>query len=259
MELPVIEYYNEKEIIGKNQFLKDERVLKAKKIIEENNINSCLFIFSKTFFEDFKEHLGPVYDFGNAGTINRVYMYDKKFLIVSCSLGAPFAAGIMDEIGFMGVKNFVACGSAGQIDKNLDGRKFVLVNKAIRDEGTSYKYIEPSLYVETDKELTSRLADYLSKNNFDYCEATTWTTDAFFRETHSACEKRSEQGAVCVEMECASWSAVAKMRGFKFAQVLYFSDVVKQEAWDWKIDKHELCNIINQLMIDFMLENNGRL
>ena len=38
-------------------------------------------------------------------------------------------------------------------------------------------------------------------------------------------------GAVAVEMECASWCAVAKCRGFKFAQLLYFSDLVNQDAW----------------------------
>ena len=39
-------------------------------------------------------------------------------------------------------------------------------------------------------------------------------------------------GAVAVEMECAAWCAVAKYRGLKFAQLLYFSDLVKTSGWE---------------------------
>lgn len=51
-----------------------------------------------------------------------------------------------------------------------------------------------------------------------------------FMRTAGEVELRKSQGAVCVEMECASWSAIAKFRGYKFAQLLYFSDAVKQEG-----------------------------
>ena len=253
MTAPIIEFFDGKEIINKNAFLNScEEAKDCIEKLKKYNINSCLFIFSKTFYEDYKEHLEEFYDFGNAGIINKVYIYDKSFLVVSCSIGGPCGANLMEELGFLGITKFFACGSAGQIDEKLDGSNFILVEKAIRDEGLSYKYLPSSVYVETDKELTDLLADYLGRKNFKYVKAITWTTDAFYRETPEAVEKRKEQGAVAVEMECASWSAVSKKRNYQFAQLLYFSDVVKQEVWNWKSDLKDLKNSIIDLMIEFM-------
>jgi hypothetical protein len=51
-------------------------------------------------------------------------------------------------------------------------------------------------------------------------------------------------------MECASWCATSKYRGYKFTQLLYFSDALKQEGWKWKLDRKELKKSIINLMID---------
>ncbi len=34
-------------------------------------------------------------------------------------------------------------------------------------------------------------------------------------------------------MEYAAWASIAKYRGYKFAQRLYFSYAVKQSGWAW--------------------------
>ena len=67
----------------------------------------------------------------------------------------------------MGIKNFFACGSAGQIDQSIDSTAFVLVDRAIRCEGASYHYLEPSLYIETDKDLTNFIADTFAEEILD--------------------------------------------------------------------------------------------
>ena len=125
----------------------------------------------------------------------------------------------------------------------------MLVDKAIRDEGASYHYQKPSVYSETDRGLTGYLRKFLDKEKLKYDIRTTWTTDAFFRETSKVIDKRIKQGAVCVEMECASWCACAKFRGFKFAQLLYFSDTVKQEGHTWHLNRKEMKNQITQKII----------
>jgi len=59
-------------------------------------------------------------------------------------------------------------------------------------------------------------------------------------------------------MECAAWAAVAKCRGFKFSQLLYFSDLVKQDAWTrivkqtkgYHNDKRDVIVTIVKEMID---------
>lgn len=252
MEAPIIDFFNENGLINQENYLAGNasafvRVNKLKEL----GIDTALFIFCKDeiglVLDESK--LEEIYEFVNGSNKNPCYIYDNKFLVALSPLGGPAAAGLMEELGFMGIKNFFACGSAGQIDHTKDSSEFVLVEKAIRCEGTSYHYLQPSLYVETNKELTDFIANYLSKNNLKFNRSATWTTDAFYRETQSELELRKSQGAVSVEMEAASWAAVAQFRGYKFAQLLYFSDAVKQD-WQWHVNKSDLKKMIISLMLD---------
>ena len=61
---------------------------------------------------------------------------------------------------------------------------------------------------------------------------TTWTTDAFYRETQGKVAKRKEMGAICVEMECAAMQAMCDFRGVEFFQFLYAGDNLDHSTWD---------------------------
>ncbi len=249
---PILDFFEEEGLINKESYMKNSKDFDKVERLLHLKIDSALFIFYKEDITEFlpKEKLEEVYTFLNGSNKNKCYIYDNKFVLALSPLGGSAASGIMEELGFMGIKNFFACGSAGQINNNIDSSEFILVNKAIRCEGTSYKYLEPSLYVETDDELRDVIKDYLIKNKYKFNESITWTTDSFYRETQSEIELRKGQGAVSVEMECASWAAVAKFRKYKFAQLLYFSDAVQQEGWKWHPTKKELKHAVINLMID---------
>jgi purine-nucleoside phosphorylase len=88
-----------------------------------------------------------------------------------------------------------------------------------------------STYVETDKGLTQKLSNFFTSKNINYITGTTWTMDAFYRETKNRIKKRISQGALCVEMECSALAAACKFYGLKFCQFLYLADVIKQNAW----------------------------
>ena len=257
MNTPILDFFNEEGLINKESYTQaNSKDFDKKNLIKQYNIDTALFIFYKTNIAEIisPDKLEEVYNYLNGSNINKCYIYDKKFIIAITPLGGPAAGGLMEELGFLGIKNFFACGSAGQIEHTFNPSEFILVDKAIRGEGTSYHYLKPSLYAETDKDLTNFIAHYLSKNNYKYNISATWTTDAIFRETESEIELRKQQGAICVEMECASWAAIAKYRGYKFAQLLYFSDAVKQEGWAWHPTKHELKIMIINLMINCIKE-----
>ncbi len=256
MDAPILDFFDEEGLINKESYIANSKDFEKMDLIKKYKIDTALFIFFKDNLEDILDvsKLEEFYSFTNASNVNKCYIYDKKFILVISPLGGPAAGGLMEELGFMGIKNFFACGSAGQIDQSINPVEFVLAEKAIRCEGTSYHYLKPSLYIETDKELTAFVAEYLNKNNYEFNVSTTWTTDAFYRETASEIACRTKQGAVCVEMECASWAAVAKYRGYKFAQLLYFSDAVRQEGWAWHPTKGELKNAVIKLMLDCVME-----
>lgn len=258
MDRPILDFFDEESLINKESYTQNSKDFYRQSLLKEYNIDSALFIFVKedvsTVLDTSK--LEDFYLFTNGSNRNPCYIYDKKFVIAITPLGGPAAGGLMEELGFMGITNFFACGSAGQINHNLESSHFVLVDKAIRCEGTSYSYLPASLYAYTDEELTNYLANYLNENNYKYSKAATWTTDSFYRETQSELELRVSQGAVSVEMECASWCAIAKYRGYKFTQLLYFSDALKQEGWKWKVDRKELKKSIINLMIDCVSKYN---
>ena len=250
MNAPILDFFNEEGLINRDSYIANSKDFEKMNLIKEYKIETALFVFHKNIEEVVdNSKLEDFYNFTNASNVNKCYIYDKKFVLAISPLGGPAAGGLMEELGFMGIKNFFACGSAGQIDQSKNHVEFVLVDKAIRCEGTSYHYLKPSLYVKTDKELTNFIAKFLNKNNYKFNKSTTWTTDAFYRETVSEIELRKNQGAVCVEMECASWAAISKFRGYKFAELLYFSDAVKQEGWAWHPTKKELKNAVIKLMI----------
>ena len=151
------------------------------------------------------------------------------------------------------IKKTIACGSSGLIG-DFDPKNVLLVSKAIRDEGLSYHYLEPSLYVETDVELNQLVEQELSKEGIVFEEGVTWTTDAFYRETKSRIEIRKQEGAVAVEMECAGLAAVSKFRKTQFSQVLYFSDIVNQEVWSgFLIERRNIKDVINKIVVDIAM------
>ena len=165
--------------------------------------------------------------------VRQTWVWKKKVLIEVITIGAPVAAGTIEYLNCYGIKNVVAFGSAGCISDKFDARNLLVVERAIRDEGASYHYLPASLDVDLDKELSDKLTVFLNKKKIQNTKATTWTTDAFFRETKQRISKRIKQGAVAVEMECSALASVCKFYGMKFCQFLFFSDTVKNGDWEW--------------------------
>jgi len=257
MDTPILDIFEEDGLINKTTYIE---AMSAKndfenlQLLEKYKIYTALFIFENDISKVVDtSHLEEFYIYTNGSNKNKCYLYDKKFILCITPLGGPAAGGLMEELGFMGITNFFACGSAGQINPNIDSSKFLLVEKAIRCEGISYHYLKPSLYVETNKELNNFIELYLNNKNYKYYKSNTWTTDAFYRETQSEIELRIQQGADSVEMECASWASIAKFRDYKFAQLLYFSDAVKQNNWRHHSERKNLKQMVINLMIDCVL------
>lgn len=161
-----------------------------------------------------------------------VYRFlDADILITLGFVGCPACAGNLDLFNAMGITKVMFCGGGGVLDKNIDVGQLLVVDGAIRDEGFSYHYIEPSRYIYTDPEVTEKIVGYLEKNSVSYIRGLTWTTDAIFRETADRVEHRKKEGAKIVEMEQSGCIAVAKFRGFDYGALIYGGDDVSSEEW----------------------------
>jgi uridine phosphorylase len=130
--------------------------------------------------------------------------------IVGCAVGAPFAVLIAEELFASGCRLLLSLTSAGQISDSAPTPYFVIIDRALRDEGTSYHYAEPAEYAEADSRLVAAAADVLGKTQQRFFIGATWTTDAPFRETADAIETARAKGALAVEMEAAALYAFAR-------------------------------------------------
>ena len=81
----------------------------------------------------------------------------REYGIVGCAVGAAFAVLIAEELFASGCQLLISVTSAGQIAPVQAPPYFIVIDRALRDEGTSYHYLPPSEYSEADAQLT-RLA-----------------------------------------------------------------------------------------------------
>lgn len=249
MKIPIIETkgLNEKGIILPEDVLKIDQKLPS-------NIDTALVLFDHSPEKDLIEDSELFFNFVAASTILPQYIYKKSIVLAFAPLGGPSAGGLIEELRAYGIKRVIACGSSGLIG-DIDASNFLLVKKAIRDEGLSYHYLEPSTYVETSKHLNHLIEQYLLDHQLRYIEGIVWTTDGFFRETQSRMNIRKDQGAVAVDMECASMAAVCQFHKMEFSQVLYFSDIVKQDGWSGFVENRKnIKDVINKIMLNIALE-----
>jgi uridine phosphorylase len=135
-----------------------------------------------------------------------------RFGIIGCAVGASFAVLVAEELFASGCELVISVTSAGQIVRIADPPYFVLIEKALRDEGTSYHYLPPADFSHLAPELVSMLCDVFLHAPFAVHRGGTWTTDAPFRETVTAIAHCRELGIMAVEMEAAALYAFAEAR-----------------------------------------------
>ena len=164
--------------------------------------------------------------------VYEIALNGQRLAVFHPGVGAPLAAGALEEVIAMGSKKFIACGGAGVLDSTLVVGHVVVPHTAVRDEGTSYHYLPPAREVAADPEAIAVLEQVLQELQCPYVTGKTWTTDALYRETPDKIRLRRSEGCITVEMETATFFAVAQFRGVKFAQLLYGGDDLSGEQWD---------------------------
>src|ERR1700720_3436332 len=75
--------------------------------------------------------------------------------IVGCAVGAPFAVLIAEELFASGCHLLLSLTSAGQIVPAGPTPYFVIIDRALRNEGPSFHYTPPSEYSEADTALVA--------------------------------------------------------------------------------------------------------
>ena len=156
----------------------------------------------------------------------------QRVAVMQPGVGAPLAVMFLEELIALGCRRFVAVGGAGALLHDLTMGHAIVVESAVRDEGTSFHYLPPGRVVQADPHGIAVLSATLEAEGVPHHVARTWTTDAVYRETRARVDRRRAEGCAVVEMEASAFIAVARYRDVSFAQLLYAADSLAGQAWD---------------------------
>lgn len=227
MDFPILEFDETAEA-----FIEPSKVIRARDLPEH-----CVICFFKEVIDkvvlDFQAKIvvenrwedgpHPIYE---------ISYKNQRLAFFHPGVGAPIAAGLLEEAIAFGCRKFIACGGCGVLEKDIAVGHLVVVSGAIRDEGVSYHYLPPSREVTADELAVKALVNTLNQREVPYLVGKTWTTDAPYRETVKKIATRKQEGCLTVEMESAALIAVAQFRHVTFGQVLYGGDDLSGEQWD---------------------------
>jgi uridine phosphorylase len=148
-----------------------------------------------------------------------------EYGIIGNVVGAAFAVLVAEELFVSGCQLLISMTSAGQITPIGQPPYFILIERALRDEGTSYHYLPPASYSDIKRELLDRVEEVIRSSSLLITRGATWTTDAPFRETETAIGYARSEGILAVEMEAAALYAFAEVSA---RDVICFAHVTNQ-------------------------------
>jgi len=154
--------------------------------------------------------------------------------IVGRVVGASFAVLVAEELFASGCELLVSLTSAGQITSVGRPPYFVVIDRALRDEGASYHYAPPSEFAAADEDLVRAGAAALARTRLRSFVGASWTTDAPFRETAEAIEAARTKGILAVEMEAAALYAFARAKGARVLCLAHVTNAMGQGGEDFE-------------------------
>ncbi|MBW2380062.1 MAG: uridine phosphorylase, partial [Deltaproteobacteria bacterium] len=102
----------------------------------------------------------------------------RQIGIVACAVGASFAVLVAEELAASGCSLVISVTSAGVIAPLGDTPYFILIERALRDEGTSLHYLAPTKWSHLAASLEAALDGAFEELDEPVHPGTSWTTDA---------------------------------------------------------------------------------
>lgn len=166
---------------------------------------------------------GDLYELKNTG--------GKVGIMTGFGGGSPITAELAEEFAAMGVQRMILMTWGGTLQTDLSPGDIVVVDRAIRDEGTSYHYLPPAKYVDADAALADELTAAIRARSGTCSRGITWTTDAPFRETIDEIRQYKSEGVKTVEMESAGLFTIGQVRKVATVSVVVAMDSLGEFRW----------------------------
>jgi purine-nucleoside phosphorylase len=142
---------------------------------------------------------------------------------------------LAEQLFVSGCELLISLTSAGQIAEKDNIPRFLIIEKALRDEGTSYHYLPPSQFANLNENILNSLKENLSGTNTgELGFGTSWTTDAPYRETTETIEYMKNAGVDCVEMETAALYAFSQAKEKNVVCIAHLTNSMAQAEGDFE-------------------------
>src|SRR5687767_6274750 len=103
--------------------------------------------------------------------------HDLEFGIIGCAVGASYAVLLAEQLFVSGCELLISVTSAGKLNE-LVSKDYLLIDNAIRDEGTSYHYLPSDKRAQLDGQLSHKLDALFNNRKVSVQRGRSWTTDA---------------------------------------------------------------------------------
>ena len=158
----------------------------------------------------------------------------REIGVVPCAVGSSFAVLVAEQLFASGCELLISVTSSGQVVPAGEPPYFVLIDRALRDEGTSYHYLPPSQWSHLDHHLAAQLDGAFDDIAAEVHRGAAWTTDAPFRETDAAIASAAADNILAVEMEAAALYAFATARHRNVVCVAHVTNTMAIDGDDFE-------------------------
>ena len=172
-DFPILEFDPDK-----NAFIRPENYLQP---IEGIAQRAVICFFTDAIEKILAKHPNKVVTHlrgeGIAVPVYQIEYKGEQLVLVQAIVGAPWAAGHIEELTAYGCRKYIACGGCGVMQKDIAVGHLIIPISAVRDEGTSYHYAPPSREIAMDEKAVQTIEATLLENDVPYIKAKTWTTE----------------------------------------------------------------------------------
>ncbi len=174
------------------------------------------------------ERIAKCFDTYEKVAENREYVVFTGFKdgvrISACStgIGGPSTAIAMEELAKIGAHTFIRVGSAGGRKEHLPVGSVVVVNAAVKADGTSNAYLPAIHPAVADVKVTSALMEAAQTllGEVPFFTGVSYSRDAFYVQNPELNELFKDTDVTVSEMECATVFAVGSKRNLRTGAIV---------------------------------------
>ena len=155
----------------------------------------------------------------------------RPVLVMSTGMGGPSTAIAVEELNMLGIRIMIRVGTCGGIKTDVKAGDVIVVNGAVRQEGTSLQYIPIEYPAVADVDLVCALRDAASALGYTCHVGIAQSKDSFYGqhnpdrmpvgyELRNKWEAWKKAGVLASEMETATLFTVASIYGIKAGAIL---------------------------------------